>query len=1153
MKELTSKQESKQKEILFAIDSLLDYQDLISLRDIQNKLGYKSVTSIADYIKKLEKQGLIKRTLGKKGSIKLTEKGLIKIGKPKIISNSVALSKTGIGPNEPKPHQKKIFTLLSDIHPKLGRMYDGALKVLADKSNLDRIAQSAHSMREITYFLTGKLEARFLTKYIDDEANNTNARRMENAFDPRGGVKSLGKTIYDEWNQVYHRNFTQVSHHNYDESKYIALLQNFEIFLLKYVLPNQIETYEQIDKILKTPIQEVNFEDLALMLTKNYETYRYFYKNVGAGWLKTLDEKNFLTPSVEVADYFKRIARFKTVDVSDVILNSDVKIHNDWVKMTYIQIGLDHFEAGKSKELISKISKEKWIEKDEAVFFGDLLIKYLKKLIKLKDYSNASELLSILLKVKKTKGSFESAKLYMNDYELSNLEGVLKSIPINESKYFLNVLKQCLTNIIKIEGGDKSDHSTIWMPDISGKKQKSFPDPKNTIVDMFRDMLTCYIRYSKDNGISKGELSLDRLLPESYSLFSRIRLFLYRNFSNLFEEEIENSIINFINDQDVWYDYLILIHERLHFAKKEIKEKFWANFKELHIKDKKQILTVVKGEIPEDYTNMVTETGIEPLIPFEMGTSWAGPISPKTKEELESMSFNELKEYLINWKPGDKWRSPSCVGLGRDFSELVKEKPAYFSSKVAKLFDYKIRPIYYYYFFIGIRDGIKKSDGDLDWKNLIAFMGCLTDLYINESLPIFEAKDEFEASWDGVFQWMVSFLNAALSSKKHTPNIEFKDEVFRIIKTFCDHKDPVAEKEEYGENRSDPYTNAINSIRGNALLALFHYIIWHNQQKKITPPIIDSEVKKIIKKSAKNESSLAVRSVLGLYFTTIYLYDNEYALSIADDIFPKDNQPALMAAWNMYMCHTVSKEVYKFMKPVCKHIINNLGKKQFNFNGFNNPEERLAQYVVIGYVYEIDYKDDPLLVFYFKKSNEKHRGLAISIIGRAYINGDRNSKNQPNFDIIKEIWDWRLDNYKSENELKDFGWWVNNKKFDAKWMLQHLLKTMRETNGLIDYEYNFFDVLLAECVNFPEMVAKILLLYVNNRNNHNYKIYGHRKEIRKILEKIIDKNNKDLYSNIIKIIDVVSKLGYDDFRDILAKNDGKNIQDPPDSQPNIDY
>jgi hypothetical protein len=197
--------------------------------------------------------------------------------------------------------EKRIFEELTKQDPKIADIYYGAIAVLErninDKTNLeqtevtqslsnskqnpDRIFQSAHSIRETLNRLLKKIEV--------PEQEENNKARIRKFADPQEALPSYLQGLFDELFEL-HNWFTNVSHHGKypDETEFYKNFDLYNTILLRILLPH-FESIRELDELLKieTP-SESNFTNLKPLISRNFESYSYFFRKADANWLPLL-------------------------------------------------------------------------------------------------------------------------------------------------------------------------------------------------------------------------------------------------------------------------------------------------------------------------------------------------------------------------------------------------------------------------------------------------------------------------------------------------------------------------------------------------------------------------------------------------------------------------------------------------------------------------------------------------------------------------------------------------------------------------------------------------------------------------------------------------------------------------------------------------
>lgn len=170
------------------------------------------------------------------------------------MNDEVLASLAGEGPLPPitlSPQQKELCTRLDELYSlfkskaKPSDMFQGALFAMriACQNNSDRIAQAAHSLREILY-------------PIYDNADDTVPYKGK-AFENYGSV-SINNTSMQAVNEIYGE-LNKLAHHKITASGPDFLndtLSHFERILLN-VTTRQIDLHNEIDQILRSGPEEV--------------------------------------------------------------------------------------------------------------------------------------------------------------------------------------------------------------------------------------------------------------------------------------------------------------------------------------------------------------------------------------------------------------------------------------------------------------------------------------------------------------------------------------------------------------------------------------------------------------------------------------------------------------------------------------------------------------------------------------------------------------------------------------------------------------------------------------------------------------------------------------------------------------------------------
>jgi hypothetical protein len=172
---------------------------------------------------------------------------------------------------------KQIFHSLDKLQPGLSKRYLGALYVLQNKRNPDRIFQSAHSIRQMLAIIS-RLSGT-PRESADKETGEGFKKKVMKVIDPYAGPPKAFQQAYDRLNSL-NQWFVGRSHHPLEgptEEEYNQKLNELRTILLEFFKP-YFEIVDEIDKlIIKDPPTEDDMIKLKGLI-KYYQLYWYFFR-----------------------------------------------------------------------------------------------------------------------------------------------------------------------------------------------------------------------------------------------------------------------------------------------------------------------------------------------------------------------------------------------------------------------------------------------------------------------------------------------------------------------------------------------------------------------------------------------------------------------------------------------------------------------------------------------------------------------------------------------------------------------------------------------------------------------------------------------------------------------------------------------------------
>jgi len=189
--------------------------------------------------------------------------------------------------------QRKLWQLFIDFSPeignKIGNIYLGALRVISDIGNKDRVAQAAHSFREImSYYMREEFK---LTNGLTP--NKDKIKKILTEMDslkmpPKETIEAMARDLKDLYGY-----FSSIAHHEREAMPDTFLRRIYELEEIFFILLKpHFSVVQEIDNLMKKPKTRKNLQKLVLRL-KNTAIYTYFFQKAGSNWLRPLEQEGF--------------------------------------------------------------------------------------------------------------------------------------------------------------------------------------------------------------------------------------------------------------------------------------------------------------------------------------------------------------------------------------------------------------------------------------------------------------------------------------------------------------------------------------------------------------------------------------------------------------------------------------------------------------------------------------------------------------------------------------------------------------------------------------------------------------------------------------------------------------------------------------------
>ena len=933
------------------------------------------------------------------------------------------------------------------------------------------------------------------------------------------------------------------------------------------------------------------------LIRKSGANYEYFFENISSPeWIEPLSQKGFFKDPPAViynkdgtisfplwpeSQYLARIASQNPRLVLDTIL-SIKSTDNPRIRLNYAEAALN-IPPELSAELVEK--EIKWIKKQNHLYFGiyaDTLGKLISHLAKGNQIQSAFNLAKVLLEILPDPQAKEKAenqkRLYeppkptarIGDYQYEeilkrNIPDLLRAKGLETFRFLCDLLEKTMRYLTREL--DFNDYSNLWRPTIDESDHIIYHDYWDHLVSAVRDAAK-FLVAEKIEGLANV---INELKNRNFLVYKRISLHLLRQFSEDAKEIIIQNLTDFqvFNNDHLQPEYTLLMKNcfnKLDFKYQKIILDWMGKAPEYTGEDNPEKrrrawqwrhLSWIRDDLPEYlksyYGELVSEFG-EPETPetppFSVRVFYEGPFSPLKEQELLKMSVDEIVSYLKIWQPKKDRRSPSPEGLGRVLSKIIYEKPQDFAIEALKFKE--TDKTYVRHLLDGLSTAIKNKR-PFSWDNVIP----LCQWVIEQPYDPQEKENmdfENDKGWKWTRKTIAGLLQNGLQADNGSIPYEFRSDIWNILLPLTKDPDPTPEID--NDPSWDHFTHAINSIRGDAIIAVILYALWVRkyiiESKNITIKEFcgSEEIPEAMAVLNKHldinyDASLAIRSIYGHFFTNLTLIDYKWAKDRKDQIFkiPSDRPTFGIVAWETFIAtNRAYSEIFDILEEQYNLAVDNLGKKSKERYELRDPDISLAEHLIILYGYgSLDFKEPgSILVRFWSSAKQDLKNHIIDFIGRG-LYSTQGTLDSHFTERTIAAWNKFTDEAQNSKKQEDyregaanFGWWFISQKFEPEWSLNQLQKAIK----------------IARKIEPVHLVAEQLVKYANEylmmtlqclkelitESSEIWDIYGYQKEARELLIKGLSSGDNVVYSLAKEIVDVLLSKGFREIRDLIKDN-----------------
>lgn len=544
----------------------------------------------------------------------------------------------------------------------------------------------------------------------------------------------------------------------------------------------------------------------------------------------------------------------------------------------------------------------------------------------------------------------------------------------------------------------------------------------------------------------------------------------------------------------------------------------------------------LEGRWADTYDELLSEFG-EPEHPgFRSYISgFTGPTSPLGAEELRELGAEGTVRALAAWEPPGAFDSPTPEGLARVLEEAVKADPGPYA-EVATQFE-ALDPTYVRGLIGGLSAAVR-DERSFPWRGPLALCAWVLEQ------PYEPEEERADIDRDPSLGWsrkaIADLLAGALGEEEGAVPIAERESVFALLAVLTEDPNPTPEHEErYGGSNMDPATLALNTTRGEAMNALVRYALWvsRHEPEPLAGLAGSPEARALLERHLDPgiDPSLAVRSVYGRWFASLFNLDREWLDAHMGMIFPAAPQDGALfaAAFDAFLAFTQPwPGGFDLLGVPYGIAAGRAGEEPRSRTFHGDPRARLGDHLITLRAYgTIDLEPGGVLDVFWSNAPAEIRGAVVRNAGWTI---ERTENPDPQvFARLVETWEWiavREDGEEAKEVLKGFGAWLAAPNLDPTWLLQQAQGVLGRRIPL-DPDFAAYAA-LPRLAKSDARSALATLRGMLENERQPWAPYGSRDEIRELLEFALTGPDPTAREDARHLVDLLIALGLSELRDL---------------------
>ncbi len=931
--------------------------------------------------------------------------------------------------------------------------------------------------------------------------------------------------------------------------------------LLSFLLEHFDKSYASAYDKIRAAIAAHDLSTFRTMVPQNFTTLTYFFERIdGDQWFQIIRQSDMLTTPPDgggwpALAYLKRMAQAHAAQVRDLLL-AVPSTENEFVLMGMIDTArclaaADALTAlGRIGSDVVALRSDAFVQRDFAEAVGeysatdpDLALSLLRPFLELNvgDAARGGYL-----------GSRElTARVDVHTYG-DIIDGPLQAIVAARPHSALPVLAELLDQALTAEyGSSGEDYSISWRRAVEPHDQNHEFEPLPHLFDAVRLAAerVCAVSPDEAADVIRG------IAAHPWTIFKRLALHLARVTlppSHPLVREYVFDPQTLTSDDGRHEKHLLVAYAFQHLSADDQRQFIDAilagspqvdpgdELRNARVKRwKVKRLAWIADYLPERARRIYDELrgdGEErgPSADFDIYTTamWVGPTSPKTAADFEAMPLPPLVEFLRTWVPPSGMMLDTREGVARELTPAI-ERRAEELSQAAEHF-VGLDPTFVRAVLSGFSDAAKNNKAIL-WAPVLR-LAAWAVAQPREIPGRSRSGMDDDPDWGWTRAEIARLLQQGFMKRETQIPSELRSLVLDVLLPITDDPDP----DDSRNTGNDPLSTAINSTRGVAFEALVGYAAWvrggiFGPAPGDGLPFHDMpEVEEVLLRhlDSRLDSSPAVRAVYGQNLFYLYLLERQWIVDHLGDLFPGES-PALMdAAWQTYFVYGrgFSKAMMRDLRPQYERAVDTVGSREPVYRDYPS---QLGSHLLYQY---FDGDEElglaSLLDRFFQNADVDTRTRIVSFIPRTLDEFAERGEDPP-IERAEAFWSWRLAASPDGADLRGFGLWASNARFDPVWRLTQL-KVAIDRGGVPLHEHAVIDALPPLAASHSALVLACIASLIQQAGSY-MQIYRftYRGEIEAILRDALASPDEPVRVTARELVNILIAKGFTKLLSLL--------------------